>query len=125
MIHGIGIDICQISRIARLLEREGEDGPFFRRGFTERERAEAEKRHDKACFYAGRFAVKEAVRKAAGFGDLRQIESLHREDGSPYVCMDSSFGEKLRESGLTVHISVSNEDDYAVAFAIAEKDPSK
>ena len=121
MIHGIGIDICQISRIESLLAREGEDGAFFRRGFTERERAEAEKRRDKACYYAGRFAVKEAVRKATGFGDLRQIESLHREDGSPYVCTDNDFGARLREAGLTVHISVSNEGDCAAAFAVAEK----
>ena len=121
MIHGVGIDICQISRIEDLLSRSGEDGAFFRRGFTERERAEAEKRRDKACFYAGRFAVKEAVRKAVGFGDLRQIESLHRDDGSPYVCMENDFGCKLREAGLTVHISVSNEGDSAVALAIAEK----
>ena len=83
MIAGIGVDLCSISRIEKILQREGPDGPFFRRAFTPAEQAEGERRHNKAEFYAARFDVKEAVFKAVaphpvrGF-DLRLVESLHR-----------------------------------------------
>ena len=57
MIAGIGVDLCSISRIEGILNREGPDGPFFRRVFTPAEQAEAEHRHNKAEYYAARFAV--------------------------------------------------------------------
>ena len=68
MIKGVGIDMCSISRIQHILDREGKDGAFFRRAFSETETEEASLRHDLAAFYAARFAVKEAVFKAL---DLR------------------------------------------------------
>ena len=90
MIKGIGLDMCSISRVQSILDREGPDGAFFRRAFSDAEREEASLRHDLAAFYAARFAVKEAVFKAVapltekGF-DLRIVESVHRPDGSPAV----------------------------------------
>lgn len=126
MIAGIGVDLCSISRIEKILQREGPDGPFFRRAFTPAEQAEGERRHNKAEFYAARFAVKEAVFKAvaphtaSGF-DLRIVESLHREDGSPYVHVTDALAPFLREAGIrTLHLSVTTEEGFAEAFVLAE-----
>ena len=126
MIKGIGTDLCSISRIRRILDREGPDGPFIRRVFTPAERQEASGRHDAAAFYAARFAVKEAVFKAvspaAGRNfDLRLVESLHHPDGSPYVSITDDLRPLLRDADVSViHLSVTTEGDFAQAFAIAE-----
>ena len=126
MIKGIGIDLCSISRVQKILDREGQEGPFIRKAFTERERAESESRHDRAAFFAARFAVKEAVFKAvapltaSGF-DLRNVESLHRPDGSPYVVQEGPLLPRLVEADIrTLHLSVTTEGDFAQAIVIAE-----
>jgi holo-[acyl-carrier protein] synthase len=126
MIIGIGVDLCSISRIEKILEREGLNGPFFRRAFTSAEQQEAEARHDKAAFYAARFAVKEAVYKAvaphteSGF-DLRIVESLHKEDGCPFVSVDGLLAPYLQEAGVrALHLSVTTEGGFAQAFVVAE-----
>ena len=123
MIHGIGVDICRISRMQKILDREGLDGPFLRKTFTEQERMESEAQQDKASFFAGRFAVKEAVFKALHEirVDLRSIESLHHQDGSPYVNMTEELSLKMKDAGVqALHLSVSNEADYVIAFVVAE-----
>ena len=64
----VGVDLIEIERIRRALERY----PRFReRCFTEAERAYCESRPNPAESYAGRFAGKEAVGKALGFGVAR------------------------------------------------------
>ena len=64
----VGVDLIEIARIRRALERY----PAFReRCFTEAERAYCESRKNPAQHYAGRFAGKEAVGKALGFGVAR------------------------------------------------------
>ncbi len=129
MIKGIGIDLCMISRIQRILDREGPDGPFFRRTFTSAEQQESVGKHDLASFLAARFAVKEAVYKAVapltktGF-DLRIVESLHRSDGSPYVSVTDRLRPYLEEAGISdLHLSVTTEGDYAQALVISESRP--
>ena len=124
MIHGIGIDHCSISRIQRILDREGEDGAFFQRTFTAAERKEGAARHDTAAFCAARFAVKEAVYKALGWHnlDLREIESLHRENGSPYVFINQALFQAIDSCRIVaLHLSVTTEGDTAAAFVVAEK----
>jgi phosphopantetheine--protein transferase-like protein len=64
----VGVDLIEIERVRRALDRY----PRFReRCFTEAERAYCESRANPAQSYAGRFAGKEAVGKALGFGVAR------------------------------------------------------
>jgi holo-[acyl-carrier protein] synthase len=64
----VGVDVIEIERIRRVLERH----PSFReRCFTEAERAYCDARPNPAQHYAARFAGKEAVGKALGFGVAR------------------------------------------------------
>ena len=66
MILGIGTDIADVRRIAKVIERHGDR--FIDRVFTPVERAKAERRRNRAETYAKRFAAKEACAKALGTG---------------------------------------------------------
>ena len=74
MIIGLGSDICDVRRIASVLERHGER--FLGRIFTAAERAKAEGRGNRAETYAKRFAAKEACAKALGTG-FRPVSYTH------------------------------------------------
>lgn len=108
MIKGIGVDAVKISRVEKLLSRP----EFKTRIFTQKE---IENEHGNiAEYYATRFACKEAVFKALGRKmDLRLIETLNREDGSPYCT--------IKDEGI-VHISITTEADLAIAYCVIEKD---
>jgi holo-[acyl-carrier protein] synthase len=66
MIIGIGSDICDARRLAKVIERHGDR--FLDRVFTPTERAKADKRRNRVETYAKRFAAKEACSKALGTG---------------------------------------------------------
>ena len=125
MVKGVGIDLVEIRRIRELMEKNT-GGAFVRRTFTDAERKEASQRHDPAVYYAARFAAKEAVFKAVGpltaskSFDLRIVETLNREDGSPCVSMTEKLMPILADAGVAVlHISITDEGDYAAAFVVA------
>src|SRR5881392_4176739 len=72
----VGIDLIEIARVRRTLERY----PRFReRCFTAAERAYCDSRPNPAESYASRFAGKEAVGKALGFGVARAFAWLDVE----------------------------------------------
>ncbi len=71
MILGLGSDITDARRIAKVIERHGER--FLARVFTDIERAKAERRKNRAETYAKRFAAKEACAKALGTGIRRGV----------------------------------------------------
>ena len=66
MILGIGSDITDVRRIAKVIERHGER--FLDRVFTAAERSRAESKKKRIETYAKRFAAKEACAKALGTG---------------------------------------------------------
>ena len=134
MIKGIGVDMVCITEMERLLDLGSGKGAFERRTFTQAEQDIASNKHNKAEYYATRFASKEAVTKAiaplcpkAGY-DLRIVETLNREDGSPYVNITEPLASVLKAIQVdTIHVSITTEGDYATAFAVAcqEKGPEK
>jgi holo-[acyl-carrier protein] synthase len=75
MIIGIGSDLIDIRRVAKVIERHGER--FLDRIFTDAERAKAERRAKSekmvVATYAKRFAAKEACSKALGTGIRRGV----------------------------------------------------
>lgn len=111
----------------REVERFLQSPAYAKHTFTEREQEEAGRRPKPAEYFAARFAAKEAVFKSIahltvkkGF-DLRIVETLNREDGSPEVVMNEKLRSLLDEAGVqTLHISITTETDYAVAFVVAE-----
>ena len=71
MIIGLGSDIVDVRRIAKVIERHGER--FLDRIFTAVERTKAENRANAVETYAKRFAAKEACAKALGTGLRRGV----------------------------------------------------
>lgn len=124
MIRGIGVDAVYIPDLQRMLETQS---PIVSRLFTRRELAAAEEREHKVEYLAERWAAKEAVFKAVAPAatnarfDLRIVETLSDEDGSPYICLSDSLRPILSVARIdTLHISLTAERDYATAFVIAE-----
>ena len=116
MIKGIGIDIIEIERIAKAIERRG--AHFVERLFTKNERALS---LDPTSL-AGRFAAKEAVVKALGTGfrgiHFHDIEVLKDFLGKPYISLSSKVNEKFHTPNL--HISITHSKTVASAFCIWE-----
>lgn len=118
MIIGVGTDLIEIERVQKACVKEG----FLRRCFTEKEQAIIAKRSKSA---AGNFAVKEAVSKVLGTGvrnfNLTDIEVLRDDLGKPYVVLHNGAKELAQKLGIkNIHVSISDTDDMAMAFAVGE-----
>src|SRR5919202_5341781 len=114
----VGVDLIEIERIRRALDRH----PGFReRCFTDAERAYCDSRKNPAQSYAGRFAAKEAVGKALGFGVARafawrDIEIVGRP--KPSVRLSgrvAAWAERVGAAGVDVSMTHSRELAQAVA----------
>ena len=121
MIKGIGIDIIRIRRIDEALARWGKQ--FEERVFTDKEIRSSYclRKKAKLAYLAGRFAAKEAIFKSIGGGiSWRHIEILAKESGEPYLANNKKTKEALDEKNIRrVLISISHDNDYAVAQAVA------
>ena len=113
----IGVDLIEIHRIERALARY----PAFRaRCFTDAERAYCDSRPNPAQHYAARFAGKEAVGKALGFGVARafawrEVEIAGRP--KPGVSLSGRIGawaERIGAGGIDLSMSHSRELATAV-----------
>ena len=124
MIHGIGTDIVRVARMERDLARYGDR--FAERILTDAELAEYRQTNERAHFLARRFAAKEAAAKALGTGfrdglTLRHIAIAHDALGKPQLEFFGKALELARAKGIaTVHVSLADEKDNAVAFVTLE-----
>jgi len=127
MIIGIGSDLIDIRRIAKVIERHGER--FLDRIFTEAERAKAERRAKSermlVATYAKRFAAKEACSKALGTGIRRGVwwrdmGVVNLPGGRPTMELTGGALDRLRvltPEGCDARIDLSITDDWPLAQA--------
>ena len=113
----VGVDLIEIARIARALERY----PGFReRCFTEAERAYCDSRPNPAESYAGRFAGKEAVGKALGVGvrfTWKEIEIAGRP--KPAVRLSGRTRAAAERAGAgAIDLSMTHSRDLAAAICV-------
>ena len=113
MIIGIGIDIIEVARIEKAIERWGDN--FLKHVFTDREIEYAQGNKHPKQHFAARFAAKEAVYKAVGNDPTihwKDIKILNDNHGKPYC--------ELKKEGFNnkIVISLSHTQNYAVANAI-------
>lgn len=118
MIAGVGTDLIEMERIMRACQKDA----FVTRAFTAKECRQAEGSPSRL---AGNFAVKEAVSKVFGTGfrgiGLQEIEVLRDPLGKPYVVLHGRARELAGQLGIrTIHVSISNTKEYAMAFAVGE-----
>jgi holo-[acyl-carrier protein] synthase len=126
MILGIGSDICDARRIARVIERHGDR--FTHRVFTEIERKLADRRRNRFETYAKRFAAKEACSKALGTGLRagvwwRDMGVVNLPSGRPTI--ELTGGAKRRLQKITpagyearIDLTITDEGPMAHAFVI-------
>src|SRR5512137_614755 len=129
MIYGIGVDLIEIARIEAAYARFGER--FARRILTDREleRYHARRARSDArgvAYLATRFAAKEAISKALGLGmrtpmTWRAVEVVNDPSGRPLAFISSPELRQYAQSRkLRLHVSLSDERQFAIAHAIAE-----
>jgi holo-[acyl-carrier protein] synthase len=124
MTLSTGVDIIELDRIHRALERYGTR--FLDRLYTPEEIARYGERLPEL---AARFAAKEAVSKALGVGinhmsahgiGWREVEVLPDSLGKPVLNLTGRARQLAQEQGLRQWaISLSHSRDYAVAFVVA------
>jgi holo-[acyl-carrier protein] synthase len=113
MIIGTGVDITEVNRLRRAIEKWGKE--FLNRVFTPDELVNAKKRSSLYQHLAGRFAAKEAIFKALNVKELnwQDVEILNDEDGRPVAKITN---KKIKK--VDIHLSISHVKSYAVASAI-------
>ena len=125
-IKGIGVDLAQIPRLRRVVERW--DERFLRRVFTEEEIAYCRRRRDPIPHFAARFAAKEATLKALGTGlsmgvRWREMEVRRPGGGRPTLSLSGRTATLGAARGIrALHVSLTHDGDYALAQVVAEGD---
>ena len=117
----VGVDLIEIGRVRRSLDRYA---GFRDRCFTPAEQAYCDSRKNPAESYAGRFAGKEAVGKALGFGVARafawqEIEIVGRP--KPSVRLSGRLAERAAAMGAAeVDLSMTHSRELASAVAVVD-----
>jgi holo-[acyl-carrier protein] synthase len=113
----IGLDLLDISRLERALERRP---ALAERVFTDGEREYARARARPAQHLAARFCAKEAVAKALGLGgwSFRDVEVVATA-GAPEVRLSGQAAERAGELGVAVRVSLTHTETTAGAVAVA------
>ena len=122
MIIGIGVDIIELDRVRKAVEREA----FIQKVYTAAEIDYCQSRgRSSVQSFAGRFAAKEAILKAFGTGlrngSMQDIEIVNDELGCPKVHLSGWFEGFAREKSVKkIWVSISNSKDSAVAQCVIE-----
>ncbi len=124
MIFGIGCDITKVSRF----EKWACSSNMINRFYNENERIKNDVSIQRKCeFYASRFAAKEAFSKALGTGifgfSLREVFVSKNDSEKPEIKVVGKAKELLEKrcgTDYTVHVSLSHEKEYAMAYVIIE-----
>jgi holo-[acyl-carrier protein] synthase len=131
LIIGVGTDIHEIERTAEAIKRHG--AKYLKRLFTAAEIAAGESRRDAACFFARRFAAKEACAKALGTGitgrvSWPDIEISTDELGAPKIAISGGALRRARRlapkaSKIAVHVTLASAAGMSIAVAVVEARP--
>ena len=125
MVVGIGVDIIEIERLRKTLERQADR--FVGRIFTEAEQEYCRRHRDPVPHYAARFAAKEALMKALGTGwskgvTWRDAEVVRAPMGAPVLKLHGQAQALSLSMGVrSMHLSLSHSRELAVAVVILEQ----
>jgi len=117
----VGIDLLEIDRLARALDRRPR---LAERLFTDGERAYATARAYPAQHLAARFCAKEAVAKALGMSawSFRDIEVV-ATDAAPAVVLHGATAARAAQLGVVLSVSLTHTRAQAAAIALAQPAP--
>ncbi len=113
----VGIDLLDISRLERALERHPR---LADRIFTDAELSYSRARARPGRHLAARFAAKEAAVKALGLsGGLLRLHEIEVEAGEPPTLrLSGSAADAARERGIELEVSLSHSSEMATAVAV-------
>lgn len=122
MILGIGTDIAAVERLRSMWEKHGDRA--LEKVLAPSEFTAFAAAADKGRFLAKRWAAKEAFAKAFGTGvrppvSLPAVAVIHDDLGKPGFAFLGPLAEAMH--GLTAHLSISDEVEYAIAYVILEQ----
>lgn len=126
MIKGIGVDIVQIDRIKKLIEKY--DINFLKKVFTEDEILYCQNKAHPFIHFAGRWASKEAFYKALPLplqkiSGWKKIEIISdNQSGRPYIkIISSDLLEAFKNYNISLcHLSISHEKEFCIALVVLE-----
>jgi len=124
MIVGIGTDIIEVKRIKKLIEKSSR---FQDRVFTQGEIEYCERKKNRACSYAARFAAKEAFFKALGTGwrkgvTFKDVEVINKPSGKPDLVLYGRSKELSERYHIkNIYVSLSHVSEFAHSVVILEK----
>lgn len=128
MIIGLGTDITEVTRLFGVLERTPTfpDSVLGIDEMLEFKRRHAANQKRGVQYLATRFAAKEAFGKAYGTGiidpiQLQDVQLLNHESGQPYFKLSGKINTLITEKQWHIHVSISDETEYAVATVIIEQ----
>ena len=120
-IFGVGTDIVKTNRIQKLLRKKN----VLEKLFSKEEIIKCKRIKKTTNCFAKRFAAKEAFSKALGTGiskgiNLNQIVVLNEKNGKPFIKLientKKNVEKKLKKKNYKISLSLTDEDEYAVAF---------
>ena len=133
MIYGLGTDLCDIRRIDAVLARRGDR--FAEKVLGAHELDVWRQRRDRVPlrgvrYLATRFAAKEAFSKAIGLGlrwpmTWRACEVVTLAGGRPGIALHGELAAWFEARRLAVHVTLTDESDYAAAFVVVEQRPDR
>ncbi len=123
MIVGLGLDVCDIERMRRNLEKHGVR--FMEKVLTESEVSFCTRRRDPAVPFAGRFAAKEAAIKALGApAGLRWTDMVVEpatDHAPPRLILRGAGAEHAAKLGATrTHLTITHDANVAAAVVTLE-----
>lgn len=131
MILGLGTDLCNIDRVARILDRHGDR--FRHRVYTDTELARAARRQGEAGTLAKRWAAKEACSKALGTGlrmgiAWRDMAVVNLGTGQPAMALTGWAAGRLAAMtppgrSAAIHVTLTDDHPWAQAIVLIEARP--
>ena len=124
MIFGTGIDIVDIKKIKKTVEKWGES--FNNKIFTSRELDYCYQKKSPFPHLAARFAAKEAFLKALGRAERsgiswKEIQVDSKDGGQPFYRLSGSAKSLMTEQGFKPFLTISHTGNYAIAHCLLEK----
>ena len=115
---GVGIDIVLVSRVEKILNSKNKDR-FLNKIFSDQEISNSECKYNQSRYFSGRFAAKEAIKKALSsynknnMHTFKSLEILNADNGKPYVSIKS-------KKQSDIDISIAHDGNYAIAFCVVK-----
>ena len=116
----LGVDIVLVDRINKILNSK-KKSRFLNKIFSSSEISDSKNRQNQSEYFSGRFAAKEAIKKAlssyneTNMPSFKSLEIINSESGKPYVLISS-------ERQSNINISIAHDGNYAIAFCVVNLD---